>query len=62
MSTPLVVDHEAMSEPVPQPVVRQTAPVKSPLLIDDVTVAYHHRPVLWNIDYVNEYSWIFSKI
>ncbi|MFM9963479.1 MAG: metal ABC transporter ATP-binding protein [Planctomycetaceae bacterium] len=27
------------------------APVASPLLIDDVTVAYHHRPVLWNIDY-----------
>ncbi len=51
MSTPLVVDHEAMLEPVPQPVVRQTAPAKSPLLIEDVTVAYHHRPVLWNIDY-----------
>lgn len=51
MSAPLVLDHEAMSESAPQPVVKQLAPAASPLLIDDVTVAYHHRPVLWNIDY-----------
>ena len=51
MSTPLVVDHEAMSEPAASSVVRLSAPTTSPLLIEDVTVAYHHRPVLWNIDY-----------
>lgn len=26
-------------------------PVDSPLSIHDMTVAYHHRPVLWDIDY-----------
>lgn len=51
MSTPLVVDHEAMSEPATSHVVRPPYPTASPLLIEDVTVAYHHRPVLWNIDY-----------
>ncbi len=48
-----VIDHEAMQEPQIRLVAvgaTESEPV-SPLLIEDVTVAYHHRPVLWNIDY-----------
>ena len=48
-----VIDHEAMQEPPTRLVAvgaTEAEPV-SPLLIEDVTVAYHHRPVLWNIDY-----------
>ena len=46
-----VVDHEAMQESPARFVAASTAQPASPLLIEDVTVAYHHRPVLWNIDY-----------
>lgn len=48
-----VIDHEARQEPPTRLVAvgdTEAAPV-SPLMIEDVTVAYHHRPVLWNIDY-----------
>lgn len=51
MSTPLVIDHEAMSEAAPLRVLRPETPAIFPLLVEDVTVAYHQRPVLWNIDY-----------
>jgi manganese/zinc/iron transport system ATP- binding protein len=51
MSAPLVVDHEAMQEPPARLVAVGAVEPKSPLLIEDVTVAYQHRPVLWNIDY-----------
>ncbi len=51
MSNSAVVDHEAMQEPPPRLTVLQTPPAMVPLLIEDVTVAYHRRPVLWNIDY-----------
>lgn len=51
MSTSVVVDHEAMQEPPPRATVLQTPSAMVPLLIEDVTVAYHRRPVLWNIDY-----------
>lgn len=51
MSTPAVVDHEAMQEPPPRTVAEQVPSAMAPLLIEDVTVAYHRRPVLWNIDY-----------
>ncbi len=51
MSTSVVVDHEAMPEPPPRAVAVQSPPTLVPLLIEDVTVAYHRRPVLWNIDY-----------
>lgn len=51
MSTSVVVDHEAMQEPPPRAVVAQSPPSLVPLLIEDVTIAYHRRPVLWNIDY-----------
>lgn len=50
MSAPPVVDHEAMSEPPPRVGAAATRLI-SPLLVEDVTVAYHRRPVLWNIDY-----------
>ena len=51
MSAPPVVDHEAMSEPQPRVgAAAATRPI-SPLLVEDVTVAYHRRPVLWYIDY-----------
>ena len=51
MNESQVVDHEAMQEsPARFAAVDAVKPV-SPLLIEDVTVAYHHRPVLWNIDY-----------
>lgn len=46
-----VVDHEAMQESPARFVAASAAQPVSPLLIEDVTVAYHHRPVLWNIDY-----------
>ena len=51
MSNSVIVDHEATQEPLPRATVLQTPPEMVPLLIDDVTVAYHRRPVLWNIDY-----------
>lgn len=51
MSTSVVVDHEAMQEPPPRAAAAQSPPSLVPLLIEDVTVAYHRRPVLWNIDY-----------
>ena len=51
MSTSVVVDHEAMQEPPPRAAAAQSPTSLVPLLIEDVTVAYHRRPVLWNIDY-----------
>lgn len=52
MSISVVVDHEAMQEPPPPRIVAaETPPSLAPLLIEDITVAYHRRPVLWNIDY-----------
>lgn len=51
MSNSAVVDQEAMQAPPPQAAASQTPPAMVPLLIEDVTVAYHRRPVLWNIDY-----------
>lgn len=51
MSTPLVVDHEAMQEPPVRVAALGSVKSASPLLVEDVTVAYHRRPVLWNIDY-----------
>jgi manganese/zinc/iron transport system ATP- binding protein len=51
MSTPLVVDHEAMQDPPTRVSAAGTVKPASPLLVEDVTVAYHRRPVLWNIDY-----------
>ena len=46
-----VVDQEAMQEPPTRLVAVGVVEPASPLLVEDVTVAYHHRPVLWNIDY-----------
>ncbi len=46
-----VVDHEAMQESPARFVAVSAVQPVSPLLIEDVTVAYQHRPVLWNIDY-----------
>jgi manganese/zinc/iron transport system ATP- binding protein len=46
-----VVDQEAMQEPPARMVAVNADESSSPLLIEDVTVAYHRRPVLWNIDY-----------
>ncbi|RLT07512.1 MAG: metal ABC transporter ATP-binding protein [Planctomycetota bacterium] len=40
-----------MQEPPPRAAAAQSPPSLVPLLIEDVTVAYHRRPVLWNIDY-----------
>ena len=51
MNESQVVDHEAMQEPPARCVAVSAVNSVSPLLIEDVTVAYHHRPVLWNIDY-----------
>lgn len=51
MSVPLVVDHEAMQEPPVRVTALGSVKSASPLLVEDVTVAYHRRPVLWNIDY-----------
>lgn len=51
MSVPLVVDHEAMQDPPARLIAADAVRQTSPLLVDDVTVAYHRRPVLWNIDY-----------
>ncbi len=41
------------SQPVPQNTNGETAehPRSSPLSIHDMTVAYHRKPVLWDIDY-----------
>src|SRR5712691_1007908 len=46
-----IFDHEAMQEPVARPAADRVAVAPAPLSVEDVTVAYHHRPVLWNIDY-----------
>ena len=46
------IDHEAVLsgiEPSASSVLNAASMV--PLSIEDVTVAYHRRPVLWNIDY-----------
>ena len=51
MSAPSVVDHEAMSEPTGRLTTGHASKEASPLVVEDVTVAYHRRPVLWNIDY-----------
>ena len=51
MNESLVVDQEAMQEPPTRLVAVGVVEPASPLLVEDVTVAYHHRPVLWNIDY-----------
>lgn len=50
MTSP-VFDHEALPASLTQHVVGSEGAVMPPLSISDVTVAYHHRPVLWNIDY-----------
>ena len=46
-----VVDQEAMQESPARMGAVDAIEAASPLLIEDVTVAYHRRPVLWNIDY-----------
>jgi manganese/zinc/iron transport system ATP- binding protein len=51
MTAPPVVDHEAIQELPLQPRGTAEAAPIPPLQIEDVTVAYHRRPVLWNIDY-----------
>lgn len=51
MSAPLVVDHEAMQDPPARVSSAGSVKPAAPLLVEDVTVAYHRRPVLWNIDY-----------
>lgn len=51
MSAPLVVDHEAMQDPPVRVSTAGSVKPAAPLLVEDVTVAYHRRPVLWNIDY-----------
>lgn len=51
MSTSAIVDHDAMQESLPRETTEGTTSSQIPLLIEDVTVAYHRRPVLWNIDY-----------
>lgn len=51
MSTPVVVDHDAMPEPSARVTDSGLTREPSPLHVEDVTVAYHRRPVLWNIDY-----------
>lgn len=51
MSAPLVVDHEAMQDPPTRVAAAGSVTPTSPLLVEDITVAYHRRPVLWNIDY-----------
>jgi manganese/zinc/iron transport system ATP- binding protein len=43
-----------MHDTTPQPVPRATGaehPATSPLSIHDMTVAYHRKPVLWDVDY-----------
>jgi manganese/zinc/iron transport system ATP- binding protein len=37
--------------PVNQPAHASDHPISSPLSIHDMTVAYHRRPVLWDVDY-----------
>lgn len=46
-----VIDQEAMQEPPARMVANNAVESACPLMIEDVTVAYHRRPVLWNIDY-----------
>jgi manganese/zinc/iron transport system ATP- binding protein len=46
-----VVDQEAMPQSPARLAALDAVEPASPLLIEDVTVAYHRRPVLWNIDY-----------
>lgn len=51
MNTP-ILDHEAMSELSTRPPKdKSVSALAVPLSIEDVTVAYHRRPVLWNVDY-----------
>ena len=47
----VMIDQEGITDP-PISTARQSLNRDSvPLLVEDVTVAYHRRPVLWNIDY-----------
>lgn len=48
---PTLVDHEAISVPLQRSVIPRANRELAPVSIEDVTVAYHRRPVLWNIDY-----------
>ncbi len=51
MNTP-ILDHEAMSElSTRSSKDKSVSALAAPLSIEDVTVAYHRRPVLWNVDY-----------
>lgn len=38
-------------EPVPLPALADEHPASAPLSIHDMTVAYHRRPVIWDVDY-----------
>ena len=57
-----VIDHEAMlsSAVLTSPATISVATV--PLSIEDVTVAYHRRPVLWNIDYQAPHSKLIAIV
>ena len=58
-----VIDHEAMVSPVEPSVAKAAAfPSTIPLSIEDVTVAYHRRPVLWNIDYQAPHSKLIAIV
>ncbi len=57
-----VIDHEAMlSSAVPSSAVTISV-ATIPLSIEDVTVAYHRRPVLWNIDYQAPHSKLIAIV
>lgn len=57
------IDHEASPSAV-EPSASSVLGVASivPLLIEDVTVAYHRRPVLWNIDYQAPHSKLIAIV
>ena len=57
-----VIDHEAMlSSAVPSSAATISV-ATIPLSIEDVTVAYHRRPVLWNIDYQAPHSKLIAIV
>ena len=57
-----VIDHEAMlSSAVPSSAATVSV-ATIPLSIEDVTVAYHRRPVLWNIDYQAPHSKLIAIV
>ena len=41
-----------IASPTREPSVSNVSPVDSPLVVRSLTVAYHRRPVLWDINYV----------